>query len=144
MKTTTATLAALVIAFLITGCEPSPSAESPVGPADREYRLEALMIGYIGQGGDIDGVKNPVLRAHRGETVTLIIVNGERMVHDIALRRHRLRSDTILEKGATTHLTFVAEFDDTYYCTIPGHVEAGMAGEFQLMDRSSVRADNDP
>ena len=132
-------IALLLLVLAAGGCGPSATNEPPPGAADRVYRLEALMIGYIGQGGSIDGIRNPVLHARRGETVTLVIVNGERMVHDIALRRHRLRSDTIFETGAVTELTFVAEFDDTYYCTIPGHLEAGMAGEFVLVDEPPER-----
>ncbi len=119
------------------------AAVEPTGPSDREFTLVAVMTGYYGRGGEIDGTRNPVLRAREGETVSITIVNGERMVHDIALRRHRVRSDTIVESGAVTGITFVAETDDRYYCTIPGHVEAGMAGEFKLIDDTPVVAHNE-
>ncbi len=141
MKSITAVLLSSVIAALIAGCGGAADTEPDTGPVDRQYRLEALMIGYIGQGGEIDGEKNPVLRARQGESVEIVIVNGERMVHDIAFRRHRVRSDTILEHGATTSITFIAETDDTYYCTIPGHLEAGMAGEFRLIEGPSDPAE---
>jgi hypothetical protein len=40
-------------------------------PFDREYILEASMLGYRGVGGDIDGVRNPVLRAKARERVRI-------------------------------------------------------------------------
>ncbi len=131
-------LAAIALAATVffSGCGGSAAPEPPAGTADRTYRLEAFMIGYFGQGGEIDGRKNPVLHAHAGETVEIIMINGERMVHDVALRRHRARSEIIVEKGAVTRVVFVAQFNDTYYCTIPGHLEAGMAGEFVVIEAS--------
>ena len=66
---------------------------------DREYRLEATMLGYRGIGGDIDGIRNPTLWARTGETVRITIVNGEVMVHDIALEKQPVKSQQILERG---------------------------------------------
>ena len=54
---------------------------------DREYTLISTMLGYRGGGGDIAGLRNPTLWAKTGETVKLTIVNGELMVHDIALEK---------------------------------------------------------
>ena len=103
--------------------------------ADREYVLEAHILGYRGVGGDIDGVRNPPLLALRGETVRIILVNGELMVHDIALEKQStVKSPQILEKGARTSVTFKAEQSDTYYCTIPGHRLAGMQGRLEVTD----------
>ena len=125
---------ALAVALFSGGCDDGAAAEPAPGPADRTYRLEAFMTGYIGQGGDIDGRKNPILHARAGEAVEIIMINGERMVHDVALRRHRARSEIIVEKGAVARVVFVAQHDDTYYCTLPGHLEAGMAGEFVIIE----------
>ncbi len=127
---------AMVATILFSGCGGSAATEQAAGPVDRSYQLEAFMTGYIGQGGEIDRQKNPVLHARAGETVEIIMINGERMVHDVALRRHRARSEIIVEKGAVTRVVFVAQFNDTYYCTIPGHLEAGMAGEFVIIEES--------
>ena len=65
------------------------SAARPGDPPDREYRLESSMLGYRGVGGEIDGIRNPTLWARTGETVRITIVNGELMVHDIALEKAR-------------------------------------------------------
>ncbi|MEX2639351.1 MAG: PVC-type heme-binding CxxCH protein [Balneolales bacterium] len=101
---------------------------------DREYVLESTMLGYTGVGGNIDGIRNPVLRAGRGEVVKITIINGELMPHDIAMEKSGVISATILEAGQTTSIVFDAVENDTYYCTIPGHRESGMEGRFEVTD----------
>jgi len=103
-------------------------------PPDREYRLESSMLGYRGIGGEIDGIRNPTLWAKTGETVRITIVNGELMVHDIALDKGEVRSTQILDKGATANITFKATTADTYFCSLPGHRAAGMEGRIEVSD----------
>ncbi|WP_247237866.1 PVC-type heme-binding CxxCH protein [Telluribacter sp. SYSU D00476] len=97
---------------------------------DREYALEATMLGYFGK----DGARNPVLKANKGDRVRITITNGEQMTHDIALEKLGLKSKTIQEKGATTSIAFVAQQSDTYFCTVPGHRTAGMVGNFEVVE----------
>ncbi|MCC5908321.1 MAG: HEAT repeat domain-containing protein [Balneolaceae bacterium] len=101
---------------------------------DREYRLQSTMIGYTGIGGVIDGVLNPVLQAKKGEIVKITIINGELMPHDIALESLGIASDVIIDPGDSTSIEFEAIENDIYYCTIPGHREAGMAGQFEVVE----------
>ena len=101
--------------------------------ADREYVLEAHILGYQGVGGDVDGVRNPVLRAKQGETVRIVLVNREALVHDLALETLNIKSKEILDIGERTDIVFTAVEDDIYYCTIPGHRAAGMEGRFELI-----------
>jgi putative membrane-bound dehydrogenase-like protein len=101
---------------------------------ERIYTLEATMLGYRGIGGDIDGVKNPTLTALTGQTVRITIVNGELMVHDIALEKAQVKSVQILDRGVSTSIAFVAKGSDTYYCTVPGHRLAGMEGRLDVSD----------
>ena len=108
---------------------------------DREYTLESTILGYRGVGGEIDGTRNPTLWAVRGETVRITIVNGELMVHDIALEKLDVKSAQILDKGASTSLVFTAGDSDTYYCTIPGHRAAGMEGRFLVSDAPLTRSE---
>ena len=108
---------------------------------DREYILESTMLGYRGVGGDIDGVRNPTLWARTGETVRITIVNGELMVHDIALEELDIKSPQILDKGARTNITFTATKSDTYYCSVPGHRLAGMEGRLEVSDEPRVPSD---
>ncbi|WP_372638346.1 cupredoxin domain-containing protein, partial [Fodinibius sp.] len=118
----------------------SPSEEKQTVEAeqvDREYTLEAVITGYSGIGGEIDGIRNPTLQAKKGETVQITIINGETLTHDIALERMDVQSESIIEEGASTSVTFVAESGDTYYCTIPGHRAAGMEGRFEIISSST-------
>ena len=108
------------------------------GPVDREYTLESTMLGYRGLGGEIDGVRNPNLWALTGETVRITIVNGETMVHDVAMEKADVRSAQILDRGASASITFKANASDTYYCTLPGHRAAGMEGRFDVSDQPRV------
>lgn len=97
---------------------------------DREYVLEASMLGYFAP----DGTRNPTLRANKGDRVRITITNGETMTHDVALEKLGIKSNTLLEEGSTTSITFWAEGDDTYYCTVPGHRAAGMVGAFKIVE----------
>ena len=102
-------------------------AQTPA-PIDREYTLESTMLGYRGVGGEIDGVRNPTLWARTGENVRINIVNGELMVHDVTLEKHNVRTAQILDKGATSNVTFKAKESDTYYCSVPGTPRCGNGG----------------
>lgn len=90
---------------------------------------------YIGVGGEIDGKINPVLMAHEGETVQIVLINGEGAEHDIVIDQYAARSDRVLKPGASTTFAFkadkVGEF--IYFCSLPGHREAGMEGRVQVM-----------
>jgi len=101
------------------------TASAPDRENVREYVLEATMLGYRGVGGEIDGVRNPTLWARTGQTVRITIVNGETMVHDVGLEKLGLKSLQILDKAATTNITFKATENDTYYGSVPGHRQAG-------------------
>jgi putative membrane-bound dehydrogenase-like protein len=108
-------------------------------PVDREYMLEATMTGYRGVGGEIDGIKNPVLFALTGQRVRITIVNTDLVLHDIALENLKIRSAQILDRGASASVTFTAKVSDTYYCTIPGHRLAGMEGRIEVAEAPRPR-----
>ena len=97
---------------------------------DREYALEATMLGFFAK----DGTRNPTLKANKGDRVRIKITNGELMTHDIALEKLGIKSKTIIEKGTTTSISFKAEQSDTYFCTVPGHRAAGMVGNFEVVE----------
>jgi len=112
----------------------TPPSSRASGPFDREYTLESTMLGFRGVGGEIDGVRNPTLWALTGEAVRITIVNGELMVHDIAMEKHDVRSAQILDKGVSASISFKANASDTYYCSLPGHRAAGMEGRLEVSD----------
>ncbi len=127
------------------GCSPSDDPRPDTVAAadrvevDREYVFDATMAGYRGIEGEIEGIVNPVLTARLGERVRITIINGEFMVHDVAMERHGVASEQILEEGATTFVDFVARHDDTYFCTVPGH-RFSMSGDFRIVGEERVRA----
>lgn len=96
---------------------------------DRDYTLEATMLGYFAP----NGARNPTLKANKGDKVRITITNGELMTHDIALEKLGIKSTVILEKGSSTSITFTAQQNDTYYCSVPGHRVAGMVGNFEVV-----------
>jgi putative membrane-bound dehydrogenase-like protein len=100
--------------------------------ADREYALEATMLGYFAK----DGTRNPTLKANKGDVVKITITNGETMTHDVAMEKLGIKSSTLLEKGSSTSITFKAVENDTYFCTVPGHRSAGMLGNFEVVEGS--------
>ncbi len=120
-------------ALLLMLCAPSLSPAQSTEEVDRDYTLQSSILGYKGVGGAIDGIRNPLLQAIKGETVRITIVNAELLAHDIALEKQGIKSTEVLDVGTQTSITFTATENDTYYCTIPGHRAAGMEGKFQLI-----------
>jgi len=123
---------------------PPPTAQQPPrapGPSvtyvpDARYTLrsgiaEGRMV-YIGVGGSIDGKVNPVLTAAQGQVVQLTLINGEGAEHDIVFPDQNTRSPRVTGKGASTTIAFRADRsgDFTYFCSVPGHRQAGMEGQF--------------
>ena len=141
-----ATRLMVALALLVSTSADLASQATPAArkPFDREYTLESSILGYRGVGGEIDGIRNPTIWALTGETVRITIVNAELMVHDVALEKHAVKSPEILDKGATTNLTFKAEQSDTYYCSIPGHRAAGMEGRIDVSETPRVQSDGLP
>ena len=122
----------------------APAANAPQGapaPAvgyipDARYTLrsgiaEGRMV-YLGVGGAIDGKINPVLTAAEGQVVQLTLINGEGAEHDIVLPDQDARSPRVTGKGASTTIAFRAakSGDFVYFCSVPGHRQAGMEGQF--------------
>jgi nitrite reductase (NO-forming) len=144
-----------VIAYLsapaATAAQPAatPAAQAPAAKApqsapapaasyipDARYTLrsgiaEGRMV-YLGVGGAIDGKVNPVLTAAEGQVVQLTLINGEGAEHDIVLPEQDARSPRVTGKGASTTIAFRAakSGDFVYYCSVPGHRQAGMEGQF--------------
>jgi nitrite reductase (NO-forming) len=112
---------------------------APAGyTATVRYALKTAIAGgrmvYVGVGGDVDGVINPRLTASEGSIVQITLVNGEGAQHDFALDRPRLRSQHVTGVGASTTIAFRAGQVGTthYFCSVPGHREAGMEGVLEV------------
>lgn len=88
-------------------------------------------LAFIGKGGTIDGKSNPDLQVKLGDVVQIILINGEGAEHNIAFPDFNVVSDHVVGKGASSVIVFRAgkEGEFIYYCTLPGHREAGMEGK---------------
>jgi uncharacterized cupredoxin-like copper-binding protein len=141
-------LIAVAAALLLAGCSSHSHSHSAEGAAggvqaapDVEYTLEMRMNGYRGKGGSIDGLRNPTLTARPGQVVKITILNAESMPHDIELKQHGVKSKPLFRNGEQTSITFVARESESYICSIPGHVQTGMIGQFQLLEPGPALAD---
>jgi nitrite reductase (NO-forming) len=119
------------------------SSHAPVIFTLRTGIAEGRMV-YIGVGGDIDRQVNPTLMIHEGETVQINLINGEGAQHDVVIDQYAARSAIVNGKNASSTFSFVAtkvgEFD--YYCSIPGHRQAGMQGLIQVMPGSRAEMES--
>lgn len=89
---------------------------------------------YIGKGGVIDGQANPTLTVHEGDVVQITLINGEGAEHDISLPDVHAISKRVVGPGASSTLVFHAMNIGSiaYFCTVPGHREAGMQGMIKV------------
>ncbi|MFO7584636.1 MAG: copper-containing nitrite reductase [Anaerolineales bacterium] len=100
-----------------------------------EYTLESgLMDGkmvFIGKGGEIEGQINPDLKAGLGDTVKIHLSSGEGAMHNLYIDELNVQSEDFLGQDTVT-VEFIADNEGTftYYCAVPGHVQAGMFGTF--------------
>ncbi len=107
---------------------------------DVTFTLETALgpkgLGFVGKGGDIDGQFNPTLVVPKGAVVQITLVNGDGIEHDVAFPDFDAHSDHIATKGSSSTFAFradkVGEF--AYYCTVPGHREAGMEGVIKVVE----------
>ena len=121
--------------------QPNAPAPIPMYVPDARYTLrsgiaEGRMV-FIGVGGANDGKVNPVLTAAEGQVVQLTLINGEGAEHDIVFPDQDARSPRVTGKGASTTIAFraVKSGDFVYFCSVPGHRQAGMEGQFTVTPR---------
>jgi nitrite reductase (NO-forming) len=113
------------VALVQTGTEMKPTVTFTLttGLGDRG-------LAFIGSEGHIDGISNPRLNVDVGDVVQIIVVNGDGAEHDIVIPDYQLDSGTEKVKGELLTVTFVADRpgEFAYYCSVPGHRQAGMEG----------------
>jgi nitrite reductase (NO-forming) len=116
---------------------PKVSKQSPAAdytPTVR-FRLRTELaegkMAFVGVGGDIEGVVNPALRVAEGDVVQVGLVNGDGVEHDVVFPDFKASTDRVNRKGASSVTVFRADRagEFAYFCSLPGHRQAGMEGK---------------
>jgi nitrite reductase (NO-forming) len=113
----------------------SPAAEyTPTVRFRLRTELAEGKMAFVGIGGDIEGVVNPMLRVAVGDVVQVSLVNNDGIEHDVVFPDFKAGTDRVSRKGASSVTVFRAdragEFD--YICSLPGHRQAGMEGKINV------------
>jgi nitrite reductase (NO-forming) len=138
----------LMMVVLISACSSASNSNTEVSAAGRtlEYALKTATIDgkmvYVGVGGGIDGVQNPVLIATTGDMVKVTLTSGDGTEHDISFPDFNAKSEHVVGKGSSKSVTFMVDKggEFAYFCTLPGHREAGMEGKFKVSGEMLVSA----
>jgi nitrite reductase (NO-forming) len=108
-----------------------PEAQSEV---DVSYTLETSSqhgLTFVGIGGEIDGVVNPTLHAQPGDVVEITVIDNDGLLHDMTIDEFGVSTGQLTNQGMQKTVRFTVTDPGTfiYYCSIPGHRQAGMFGE---------------
>ncbi len=110
----------------------SPAAEyTPTVRLRLKTELAEGKLAFVGVGGDIEGVVNPTLRVNQGDIVQIGIINGDGIEHDVVFPEFHAATDRVNRKGASSVTVFRADKagEFAYFCSVPGHRQAGMEGK---------------
>jgi nitrite reductase (NO-forming) / hydroxylamine reductase len=122
----------ILASVLLTACGAQSTPEAGVRGYTLTTGVKGGQLVFIGVGGDVDGVSNPVLHAEPGDTVTVTLINGDGAEHDIFFPEVNAQSKRLKGQGNTDTITFEVPNRETvlaYYDSVPGHTEAGMLGK---------------
>lgn len=115
--------------------EIAPNSDSESATVTVEYTLltggGTGQLVFVGVGGDIDGVVNPTLIANPGDVVKITLINGDGMLHDVAIDEFNVATDQFVGMDEQDSITFTADQigEFVYFCSVPGHRQAGMWGK---------------
>ena len=117
-----------------------------------EYNLETGLLDgkmiFLGKDGDLAGKANPDLKANAGDLVRINLTSGDGSEHDIVVEEFNAKSERVSGTGKSVVLEFVAAHEGSfvYYCTVPGHRQAGMQGKLLVGPGSAAAktADKSP
>ncbi len=142
-----AVIALLLVAPLLRA---APGAQQQPGAVtyrpDLSYTLKTHIgkegMVYVGVGGGIDGVVNPTLRVPVNAIVQITLVNADGAEHDLSVPKFKALSDHVMGLGASSSIVFKADAEGTfpYFCTLPGHRQAGMEGKLVVGQERAAAA----
>ena len=74
---------------------------------------------------------NPTLYVHKGDVVNVTLTNTGTQPHDFTLQGYNIKTK-VLSSGESDSIVFKADTTGTftYYCSVPGHKDLGMIGQF--------------
>lgn len=134
--------AAILLLVFLTACSALPaagkaagndlaSAQSPTVSFTLTTGMKEGRMVFIGKGGAVDGKINPDLQVNPGDVVEIILENGDSVQHDVVAPDFNAASDKVSERGKQVSITFTAGEAGSYayFCSIPGHRQAGMEGK---------------
>jgi nitrite reductase (NO-forming) len=113
----------------------SPAAEyTPTVRFRLRTELGEGKMAFVGVGGDIEGVVNPTLRVAEGAIVQVSLVNNDGIEHDAVFPDFNAGTDRVNRKGASSVTVFRADKagEFAYFCSLPGHRQAGMEGKINV------------
>ncbi len=89
---------------------------------------------FTGVGGEIEGLVNPTLKVAVGAVVQITLIDGDGAQHDVAFPDFNAKSDLITGQGSSSVFVFRADKEGSfsYFCTVPGHRQAGMEGLLEV------------
>lgn len=110
-----------------------------------EYTLRTQIGGdpamaFVGVGGAIDGLVNPMLEAEVGDVVAITLVNSDPVLHDFTVSAFNATTGELTQAGQEGRVIFrvTAPGDFEYICSVPGHREAGMKGTLRITGELAV------
>ena len=121
----------LFFALMVGGCDLQPPTPQTI---DKEFTLKTAMADgrmvFVGVGGELDSVIDPSLTVRPGETVRIVLVNDDGMMHDLAIPDLNAQTSMTTSKGQNANVVFEVHRSGeyVYYCTVSGHRQAGMEG----------------
>lgn len=146
MKTIQAVLIYIMMAAIFTGCAGKPASTANQASGTTEYHLGSSIANgkmqFIGIGGDIADETNPTLNAKVGDTITITLTSTEGVEHNFAAPDFITASESVSGQGKSITFSFVVDKPGTfpYFCSIPGHREAGMEGKIVVTGEAANNA----
>jgi nitrite reductase (NO-forming) len=110
----------------------SPAAEyTPTVRFRLRTELADGKMAFVGVGGGIEGIVNPPLRVAEGDVVQVTLINNDNVEHDVVFPEFDAGTDKVARKGASSVTVFRADKSGEfpYFCSLPGHRQAGMEGK---------------
>ena len=108
-------------------------------------------LSFVGVGGNIDGQHNPKLIVAEGAVVQITLINGDGALHDVVFPDFGGATEQVAAKGSSSTTVFKADKagEFAYFCSLPGHRQAGMegvlaVGEAQVVEETGADIVMDP